>query len=524
METFRRMGVKDLELSAVVAQSLDNQWVPPGLLSEMLADGRSLLEVEESLWEVARADYIRSLLNSPQVLVNRAFLYNNPMVFRDFSRGSPDREAFISLLSSGGIVQILVNERTPADRPTAVDDSKAPNFSVLSDGWAAWSGVAGEAYVHSLKFDWADSVGNSGQIMGRLGRTFPQRVMSLVTLRKADLARDLGVSEASAEELKQVLRQVADACSELSSTETVVTREALYKRFVIVDRTEPAEGRYDPTKPYSGLIKQLLDLAYNVNLAVGIETLALTPAKGLHRTVLQEWEPPRRDPGTQLSAHELATLLRGVAFDYLQETMYLESFKDLSLRDVVAVRESDEWTLYRARLDSLLAAPLEMFNDEESGAAALMRSYIDVLQICTNTLRSHPVPGLSPNRARDFVVSIVVEAAGAALNYCLAPHGAEVAIAGAAAGPVAAQAANVVVRLSVRGWTGRHRQKFWTSELDSRVQVITGWVDSAQEFWEELLAQLDDVPGTEEAREILATRNRAAALEGGPEADTLSPI
>jgi hypothetical protein len=64
-------------------------------------------------------------VNSPQVVINRAFLYNNPIVFGDFVPGAPDRDAFLKLLSTGAIVQLLVTEQTPADTPAFLENQSA---------------------------------------------------------------------------------------------------------------------------------------------------------------------------------------------------------------------------------------------------------------------------------------------------------------------------------------------------------------------------------------------------------------
>jgi lambda repressor-like predicted transcriptional regulator len=79
---FRKIENTDLDPVAVVAQCLDNQWVPRDLLSAMVKNGWSLnhQNVAERRMEDSRHEYLRSMLNSQQVIVNRAFFFNNPVV------------------------------------------------------------------------------------------------------------------------------------------------------------------------------------------------------------------------------------------------------------------------------------------------------------------------------------------------------------------------------------------------------------------------------------------------------------
>jgi hypothetical protein len=70
----------------VVAQCLDNQWVPRGLLHRMIGEKVALNAVESKRAPYVRAEYIRALINAQRVVCNRAYLFNNPVVFNDYLR------------------------------------------------------------------------------------------------------------------------------------------------------------------------------------------------------------------------------------------------------------------------------------------------------------------------------------------------------------------------------------------------------------------------------------------------------
>jgi hypothetical protein len=514
MSGYSRLTLDDLHPMAVVAQCLDNQWVPGGLLAGMIDDGRELADVRPALATDVRAEYIRALVNSPQVVVNRAFLYNNPVVFGDFTDAGPGRDAFAKLLSSGAVVQMLLAEQGPVDPPAFLERQETPNYTMLAHGWGAWTGIVEEAHVHCLRYSWDDPRANAEQIRKRLAGEFTRRAQTLVNLHGPTLAGDLGVDTDTALKIKARLADVTARCAELAARDEFATRERLYAEFVTAPGTDPALGRYDRDKPYVREVKELIDLAYNVNLATGLETLALTPAQALHRTVLQEWEPVKRR-STALSAQQLAELLRGTAFDAVQQTLFIDTFAKLTMHDVWDLRHSEAWAGYMTALRGLLADPLNMFGDPLRGAPAVVGAYLDLLGETTRIATARDRPGVPRRRSRGMAVVIAVEVAGAALELEMQSGGMTVAVLGAVAAPFLTEAAKVTVRLGLRAISGRRERRTLDAALDTRTQVINGWVDSGGRFWSELVRELADLPGMPDAQRLLAGRD--AATEGDVE-------
>ena len=81
----------DLDRVVSVPQAFDNQWVPDEVLSEALRAGRRPNDdqLEKKRTAYVRREYLRSLVNSGQVVINRAFLYNNPAIYRDYAGSGP---------------------------------------------------------------------------------------------------------------------------------------------------------------------------------------------------------------------------------------------------------------------------------------------------------------------------------------------------------------------------------------------------------------------------------------------------
>ncbi|HEX6469241.1 MAG TPA: hypothetical protein VF069_09115 [Streptosporangiaceae bacterium] len=516
MGQFTKLALDELDPMAVVAQSLDNQWVPPGLLRRMLDEGLELDDVRAALRDEVRAEYIRALVNSPQVVVNRAFFYNNPLVFEDFAAGARDRDAYLSLLSTGALVQLLLTERSPTDPPAFLENQAAPNYTLLEHGWRAWTAAAEEAHVHSLRFSWTDDHANQEQVRQRLATKFTNQSLTLVNLDAARLAHDLGTDLDSALRVKSRLADVTARCAERAARDEFVTRELLYREFVTAEGTDPALGRYDRSRAFCAEIKQLIDLAYSVNIAAGLDTLALTPSQALHRSALQEWAAVRR-ASAPLSAEQLAQLLRGTAFDFVQETLFLDTFAKLSMRDVWDIRHSPQWAEYVRRMSGLLADPLGMFGDRAAGAPAVVRAYLDLLGEATRIATARHRPTRPQHSARTFAAVIGIEVAGALLEYEISPNGLMVALAGAVAAPFVADAARVTVRLGLRARRARRDRERFDHALDTHTQIMNGWVESGGRFWTDLINELRDLPGMAESERAL--RARAAITEGEPKAD-----
>src|SRR5438270_10134518 len=81
---FEAISPDGLKTIPVLCQAFDNQWLPRSLLKEAIKAGGITSELAQKREELGRAEYIRSLINGEQVVVNRAFIYNNEIIYRDY--------------------------------------------------------------------------------------------------------------------------------------------------------------------------------------------------------------------------------------------------------------------------------------------------------------------------------------------------------------------------------------------------------------------------------------------------------
>ena len=100
-----------LEADATVPQCLDNQFVTDATLHFMTNNGLDYHaeEVVDRRRAETRTELVRSLIYSSQVLVNRAYLVNNPFLYESFDEESPnERRAFARLLQFDGQSQAVL--------------------------------------------------------------------------------------------------------------------------------------------------------------------------------------------------------------------------------------------------------------------------------------------------------------------------------------------------------------------------------------------------------------------------------
>lgn len=344
---------------AVVAQSLDNQWVSGDLTRRMVRSGSSLRDVAEVRDKEGRAEYFRGLINTRTLVVNRAFFYNNSVINRDLLVDGPARRAHQRLLAEAALVPYLLWEREPTDPP--------PGVNVVDDAFAAWretvAGIPTGSRVTCARLSW-DEGENRRLAQSALFGEFAGKVQGLTAKEQGPLASDLGVKPEQVEFFRDRLHEVVAFSNDQRRRDQVVNRGLLYEQFVTVPGSAVSEGRYDKNKPFAAEIKQLLDLVYNVNLADALKMYPLTPADSLRRLVLQEYRDVNVSPDRTITDPEqLATLLGRQTFAAVQDHLTVDDLDALALEDICELREKEAWHRYLDAFDVLMDDPLAMTAD-----------------------------------------------------------------------------------------------------------------------------------------------------------------
>lgn len=462
---FRQIENTDLTPVAVVAQCLDNQWVPRDLLTSMMKSGWSLndREVVQHRLMHSRHEYLRSILNAQQVIINRAFFFNNPIVYRDFLKEGPQRSAFIDLLNKGVLVPFLLLETSPV---------QSQKFTVQDEGWRAWARIAAECSSSCLRLSWDDDE-NGQYISEYMVRPFRRFLLSMADFEPDGLRRDFGLeSLEAARQMQQRLREVARWAIDSEA----VNREEFYRKFVVADGTNPADGYYDSGKPFAGELKQLADLRYNSTLADAVDRYSLTPAASLHRAALQEERQLSKAKGVEADAL-LKVLLQRRAFDLVQSALDI-GLTGLDLHHVWAARGTDEWSQYTASLEGLIGNPVE-FSDR--GQEVYSR-YVDLARRLS-TFVGDRHQGVV-NRWEP-IIQLSVETLGSVITIVFGPEP-HVEVIGKVATGIAVRASTAVVRFAIVG----RDQRRASAELGTSMDLMRVRLMRTGEEWEYLKTKL----------------------------------
>ena len=503
MAEIERDGVKfeaiesnELNTIPILSQALDNQWLPRNLLKEALKAGEVSADLERQREEIVRAEYIRSLINGDQVVINRAFLFNNPIIFKDYlpakkdsdtdevQRAVDNREAFKRLLKEHVIVPYLFKEKSPVQQL---------DFSTLS--FEEWTKVCKEVPgLQCVRLSWDDAQNLKSADIDVAGR-FINSALTIGTPQKDfdKYIEDLDLSPREKDELKKQLRNVIQKAVELLNQKEAVTREDLYKEFVTIDGTKPADRHYDKTKPFAGEIKELLDLAYARNLPDALGGYLLTPVDSLPRSALQEAADELRSSDT--TAQDIVKMLQRRLFEVVQEGQYLPSLDLLSLPDVNLIRGTSEWFNYIEEFKKLLIDPIPTF--AEGQAYKVQASYARLADRMTKLIANRYAQDMTKASAKTvFVIELVIEIGAGLLSIVGVPGGPIIQVAGGSAIAMAGKKAlSFSVRFVIRDIASKRANK----GLSNSIELMRGKMREGAQQWDELLRLIKDTKAFRES-------------------------
>ncbi|HKV59817.1 MAG TPA: hypothetical protein VJO32_16115 [Ktedonobacteraceae bacterium] len=483
---FERFISDDLQSLPVLVQALDNQWMPNALLKSTLEKRQITKRTDNKLRKAVRSEYIRSLINGQQVILNRAYLYNNAIISQDFVRkNNPQREAFRELLEDEVIIPYLYAEQTPVDLPNYEKDEKA---------FSAWQELCQDVRTRCVRLSWDDKE-NLQLARRHLAERFHRFALAAPAGDVETYLRDLNLDKSAESGLRQRLIDLGHFCLDFSSRGKSVTRNDLYKAFVTAG-DNPAERKYDISKPFASEIKQLIDLSYNCNLPDALGGYLITPVDSLPRTALQEWQKATKQPG--ITGGELLTLLQRTAFDLVERGLNVKSMDALSLQDVQEIRKMDEWTLYIESVEKLLNNPL---NFADGGADRIYERYNRLAKRITNLIagqdrKDNILTSWSP------VAELVFYIAGAVLSCIWTTSGPVIQLMGQVAGDVGAAAVPVVGRLVIRD----RAEKKARQDLSTSVDFMRFSMRHAKEEWREIESQVQGLSGYQQLTGKLQTK------------------
>lgn len=208
--------------------------------------------------------------------------------------------------------------------------------------------IVHDTYLSCARLDWGDQTDD----FNRWSNTYHKYVQTINTHAK-HFINHFKIPESDIGAFKNHLKDIV--LYAVNNMERANNGNDLYEKFVCVDGSNTADGEYDRSKPFVNEVKQILDLKYDVNLPDALGRYALTPEDSLPRSVLGDLDDVVRSKLiTENNVQDILYNLRRLAFDQIARGLYLKSLGSLNLKDVIKVRDTEEWEAYRKSVNKLL--------------------------------------------------------------------------------------------------------------------------------------------------------------------------
>ncbi|ULR51882.1 hypothetical protein [Streptomyces deccanensis] len=390
---------------STVPQCLDNQFLPRELFGTVSQAGDSLkalldsvvdqgrLGVEDSdapeeYGDVQRVEYMRSLLFSRNVIVNRTAFWNTPMLVG--AALSDDGQYLAELMSGEVIVPFLFEETDFSQKPDGIDvlphgeNAISRLASTLQSSELTCARLGGlsdieqrentsqpeEESLHEVsahEVEVGEMALNFGMQFSKLSGDDSVRQSARVVLAKALLSK--AHKHVKAERISRLAAKIRSVADWVSEQNGLVRRGQMYEKFVTYGN--PVTSRYR-TDEFTYEIKQWIDLVYNSNLPSKIGVLSYVP-QGFPtpfeaRIAWPLGGPPVSIPDAEGELTDIAERAHLLdtwrTWDAFQQTAQLAvpDPSELTHADIVFLRDSPEWKAMIEALEKNLYAQTQ--NDQ----------------------------------------------------------------------------------------------------------------------------------------------------------------
>lgn len=485
----------DLKSVTAAPSALDNQWISQDLLDELThpSTQKPFNEVRSRRDREARCEYLRSLVVCEQVVLNRAFIINSPAVSRDYKEDTDNTAVFKALLADATIVPYLYSESLPDEKPKYDHDA---------DALVAWTRLCGETEMSCVRLSWDDKV-NEQLIKQHLSQNFHQFCQA-ISAGDVDSWSEMFLSPLESKQFRKRLAALSTHCVQRSAEEELVTRNELYKEFVLSPKSPDVAKNpvyaTDQEKPFAGWIKQLIDLRYNANLPDALDKFLMTPNDSLDRLALQELSKFERLETVDPS--ELARVVKAISFDVSQHGLEIPILSQMQLVDVGALRDTQEWLRYRDSMDDLISSSLRNpFAFADTGDE-VFEAYAAVSRRASSILKSRLQSGYA-NAIRQSAptVKVVFEVLGAFVEICFPGSGGKIIRATGKLSDLAGQFSPMTAKIIVEGDNSLDEGEL-SGELTLNAQFMRYKFDDIRSHdggWEDFICMLEDGIGTKRA-------------------------
>ncbi|MBI3670376.1 MAG: hypothetical protein HY237_11415 [Acidobacteria bacterium] len=371
------IGRDQLEADAVVPQCLDNQYVSDEVFSYMMEHGadygdRNVRAMRE---REVQTEFVRSLVYSSQVVINRVALKNNDYLYENYLPANREGlVAFSELLRQKAIVPFLyhetslreesgVHERTEGAR--AVEAFLRETGEDITYVRLAVDDEKNRQAIKQLSTRFAEGVTRP-----RLLDPERRNAMAGELFSSPERLQEPGCWEAFNTALDKLANYSFQKAGELASKQKDFTRTDIYRdHFIVpVDENQLRDAitlgwfrKPGQDNPFLLEQKKLVDLVYNTNLPDLLSRYTFTPAGLPSRVALQDDPVATTSIGqlsTILTDAELLSLIRRKFIARAQEAMNLPLLHELIVPDVVELLRLPEWQAFKESQTRILNDPL----------------------------------------------------------------------------------------------------------------------------------------------------------------------
>jgi len=367
-----------LEADAVVPQCLDNQYVSDGLfhyMSERAADYNDP-EVRKMRAQEIQTEFVRSLVYSSQVVINRAFMKNNEYLYRNYqTQNRDDFLAFAKLLREKAVVPFLYTESSLLGNSGLDLRDEGERAIQALDREAGDDMVCARLAIDDKTNDdmRSEMATQFAQGLTRVRQLNPQRrnAMASELFREPERLQEAGSWETFNKALTTLADYAYQKGGELVDQGRALTRTDVYRDHFVLPSGDDKQvreaitlGRFrkpDHANPFVLELKKLVDLVYNTNLPDLLGRYTFTPVSLPSRTALQD-EPAAGAKHSEMQGvftnPAALDFIRRTFMAHAQRAMNLPLLRDLTMANVVELRRLAEWEAFKESQKRILTNPL----------------------------------------------------------------------------------------------------------------------------------------------------------------------
>jgi hypothetical protein len=317
-----------------------------------------------------RTEFIRSLIYSSQVVIQRAFFKGSDFLYKNFlPEDKRSSQAFAQLIRDKAVIPFLFREASldagqEFDVPPEGDRATRALLDHLDEVTCVRLAVGEQANEKACD-DMATTFGSGLTRLEHLNDN-QRNAMAYELFHDRSRLQEPGLWQAFNQAIDGLVDYAIRKNRELRRAGKLIARADVYRdNFVVAGKDSIVRGQFkrpDRDNPFMLELKKYVDLIYNVNLPDHLKRYTFTPENMPSRMALQD------APGQGFSHEAVNTIVadrdalesvRRTFMAHSQKAMSLPILRELTVADVREIRALPEWKRFIAGQTGILQHPME---------------------------------------------------------------------------------------------------------------------------------------------------------------------